>query len=398
MRIGRTLSPAASPLYLQNLMAGLKGYCQEQKTIKKLEKEFREHFQVRYCFLVCSGKAALTLILQALKKKYPEKDEVLIPAFTCYSVPSAIVRAGLKVSLCDIDPKTLDFDFEQLPEKLENPRLLCVLPTHLFGIPADVERLKKLIGNLPVLIVEDAAQALGTKLNGKKAGTLGDIGFFSLGRGKALSAVEGGIIITNNDEIAGHLAGMVQKLGSYNFKEFIIVFLSALALMIFLHPLLFWFPKSLPFLKLGETLYDPKFKIKRMTGFQAGLASKWKERLYIFEKERHQAVKEYLRLLPEKFMPNEKIINKVYSLLRFPVILGTEEQIRQILQKESFMGLGISTTYPDAVNGIKAMEKFLPGQDFPAAGKVARQMVTLPVHGFVTPDDQKKIMNIISEI
>ena len=78
---------------------------------------------MKHCFLVSSGKAALTLILQALKELHPERNEVLIPAFTCYSVPSSIVRAGLKVKLCDISPDTLDFDYNQLEKILNDYQL-----------------------------------------------------------------------------------------------------------------------------------------------------------------------------------------------------------------------------------------------------------------------------------
>jgi perosamine synthetase len=398
MRIGRTLPPAASPIYPQDIVAGFKGYCQGNKAIKKLENELKEYFKVRHCFLVSSGKAALTLILSTLKEMFPEKNEVLIPAFTCYSVPSAIVRAGLKITLCDIDPETLDFDFKQLPVKFRNPGLLCIIPTHLFGVPADIDRIKKLIGNLPVPIVEDAAQALGGNLNGKKLGTFGDVGFVSLGRGKAFSTVEGGIIITNNNDIAELLAERVKQLDHYSFKEATGLFINGIALMIFLHPLLFWFPKLLPFLKLGETLYDPGFKIRQMTGFQAGLAWSWKKKLKNFQKKRHFTVEQYLRLLPETFIFAGIIRNKISSLLRFPIKTGNEERMQQILQQGSRMGLGISIIYPDSINKIKSLEKVFHDQDFPAAGKVAKQTITLPAHGFITPNDQKKILNIISSI
>ncbi len=418
MRIGRTLPPAAAPIYPQDILAGLKGIFQGDKAVKNLEEEFREYFQVRHCFLVSSGKAALTLILKVLKKRFPEKDEVLIPAFTCYSVPSAIVRAGLKVTLCDVDPNTLDFNFSQLNTKLSNNKLLCIIPTHLFGIPADVDRVKKLTGNLSIPIVEDAAQALGNQINGRKPGTkfrhsgegrspgsqiynrklgtLGDIGFLSLGRGKAFSTVEGGIILTNSDEIAGHLSKMIRNLDRYNYKEIVTLISYALALMIFMHPLLFWFPKSLPFLKLGETIYDPTFKIKKMTGFQAGLASGWEKKLKKFQKERRSVTEKWLNLLAGTFLSFRAVCNKTSWPIRLPVRIGTEEKTRQILQQNEKMGLGLSITYPDSINGIEPLARYFKGQNFPAARKAARQTITLPVHGFVKTQDQKKILKIIT--
>lgn len=396
MRIGRTLPPAASPIYPQDIFAGLKGIFQGDKAVKNLEKELRQYFQVKHCFLVSSGKAALTLILTALKKKFPGQDEVLIPAFTCYSVPSSIVRSKLKVTLCDIDPDTLDFDFSQLTDKLRNNKLLCIIPTHLFGIPADVERVKRLTGNLTIPIVEDAAQALGNQINGKKLGTLGDVSFFSLGRGKAFSTVEGGIIVTNSDEIAKHLSKMVQKLDQYNYKEMVSLMFYALALMIFMHPWLFWFPKSLPFLKLGETIYDPTFKIKKMTGFQAGLASGWQKKLKKFRKERRTVTENWLNLLPRSFLPSKEVCKKISCPIRLPVKIENEEKTRHILKQNEKVGLGLSITYPDSINGIEALAKHYKGQNFPAARKTARQTITLPVHGFVKNQDQKKIIKLIT--
>jgi dTDP-4-amino-4,6-dideoxygalactose transaminase len=193
MRIGRTLPPAASPIYFRDIISGLKGLIRRHRELNRFEAELKQYFGVRHCFLVSSGKAALTLILQALRNIHPDRDEVLIPAFTCYSVPSAIARAGLKVRLCDIDPNTLDFNFDRLskilkqysakppskPSRANNPyplpqaqrssslprempsifhrgeallqpdasssRLLAIIPVHLFGLPADIARLRKIL-------------------------------------------------------------------------------------------------------------------------------------------------------------------------------------------------------------------------------------------------------------
>jgi dTDP-4-amino-4,6-dideoxygalactose transaminase len=103
MKIQHTIPPAASPVNLNDLLHGLVGVFSGKKYLKKLEEELKDYFNVRHVFLVSSGKAALTIILRALKSLAPEKNEVLIPAYTCYSVPSSIVKADLKTSLCDIE-------------------------------------------------------------------------------------------------------------------------------------------------------------------------------------------------------------------------------------------------------------------------------------------------------
>ena len=88
--IQRTLPPAATPIYLKDIINGFKGLTNGQKEITRFESELKKYYKVKHCFLVSSGKAALIIILKALHELHPERNEVLIPAYTCYSVPSAI--------------------------------------------------------------------------------------------------------------------------------------------------------------------------------------------------------------------------------------------------------------------------------------------------------------------
>lgn len=195
IRLGRTLPPAAAPIPLSVVLQALPSCFRPDSDEFRFETEIKQEFGQRYCLLVSSGKAALVLILKALQKLYPDRDEVLIPAFTCYSVPAAIKKAGLKIKLCDTGAGSLDLDKNELGKILaadnKNNKILCVLVTHLFGCPADFAGIKEIMGD-KIPIVEDAAQAMGEEIDNKKIGTLGDVGFFSLGRGKSLSTMEGG--------------------------------------------------------------------------------------------------------------------------------------------------------------------------------------------------------------
>jgi len=111
-----------------HILHGLAGVLYGKRYLNRLSEEFKDYFGVGSVFFVSSGRAALYLILQALKSLSP-KQQVVIPAYTCFSVPSAIVKAGLKVTLCDVDPETFDFDRNQL-EKTIGQDTLCVIPTH----------------------------------------------------------------------------------------------------------------------------------------------------------------------------------------------------------------------------------------------------------------------------
>jgi len=454
MRIGRTLPPAAAPIYFRDIISGFKGLIRGRRDLNRFEDELKQYFGVKHCFLVSSGKAALTLILQALKDIHPERDEVLIPAFTCYSVPSAIVRAGLKVRLCDINPDTLDFDFDQLsqvlsqysakapnepnclpraqrsssppceirsifhrgeailqPEASSN-RLLAIIPAHLFGLPAEVDRLREMVVDPDVVIIEDAAQNMGAEWNGKKLGTLGDVSFFSLGRGKALSTVEGGIILTDRDDISEKIRVQMEEVPHYSNFGLLALFFNGTALSLFMRPFLFWLPKSLPFLRIGDTIYDPHFKIKRMSAFQAGLANGWQKKLRKFKKIRKRNAKQWVSLLEENHISHYcfgKIATQktqqtqitqateLPSLIRFPVRIYDRSLKAKLLRGSNQMGLGIMFTYPDSIDGIQELRDSFKGLDFPVAKEIAHQLITLPTHLFVFQNDKEKISALISQ-
>ncbi|MBV5339627.1 MAG: DegT/DnrJ/EryC1/StrS family aminotransferase [Deltaproteobacteria bacterium] len=393
-RIGRTLPPAASPFHLKDIVSGIAGIFEGEGIVERFENELKSFFKVRYCFAVSSGKAALVLILHALHEICPERDEVLIPAYTCYSVPSAIVKAGLKIRLCEMAPGTLDFDFDRIAEELKNPRLLCVVPTHLFGMPADVERLKALICRGDIFVLEDAAQAMGGVWNGNKMGTQGDVGLFSMGRGKAFSTVEGGIILTDNDQIGQILEKRLFAIKGYGDLDSLKLFLNAIALSILIYPEIYWLPKLLPFLKLGETHFNPSFPIRRLSSFQAGMARKWSTAINKFKAARLLNVNKIARY-GIKFPGVYR--GSMPDLIRFPVLVADTETKKKILKKSEMMGLGISGGYPHSIDGINELRNLLGANKFPVAKDLAERIVTLPVHPYVNNDDLGNIMHLFQE-
>lgn len=387
MRIGRTLPPAAAPLTWKDILSGIPAFMNGEQALHRFERELKEFFGARHCFLVSSGKTALALILQGLHKLYPDRTEVVIPAYTCYSVPSAVTRAGLKIRPCDIDPETLDYDYSQLSAVLssteEKPAAppLAILAIHLFGIPANVVRVQELAEPLNIPVIEDAAQAMGGISRGKKLGTLSDISFFSLGRGKALSTVEGGILLTDRNDLAAEIQKLSKTLPQYTIFEEAALILKSLFLRVFANPALFWLPKSIPALQLGRTLYEPHFKMRQMSGFQAGLAIRWMETLEHFTHVRRRNTAHWFRLFQSNGLsPSCCIFNSdSESLIRFPVRIPDMEQREAILEASRRRGLGIMPGYPDAVTAIPELEMD-PTLPVGAARKTAQELITLPTH------------------
>lgn len=401
-----------------------------RRELDRFESELKEYFGVKHCFLVSSGKAAFVLILLALKELFPDRDEVLIPALNCYSVPSAIRRAGLRTKLCDLGPDGLDFDFKKLtdtfredalPNALENDpdgsggapitdvsvegnysgvspeKLLAIVPTHLFGYPANVSGLRKLIRDPDITIVEDAAQAMGESVNERKLGTFGDVGFFSLARGKAFTVVEGGVIVTNREDVAEVLNSIFGRLPCYGLLQKLKLVLQAVALMMLVHPRLFWIPRSIPFLKLGETLFETDFPVRKMSSFQAGLSRNWREKLANLRKCRQRKTDRWVAAITASESDALSCF-KSESLgpLRFPLRVSNEKKRSSMLNESAQEGLGIMPVYPTSIDFIPQLRGEVSKGAYPVAESFARQLVTLPTHEYVADGDVTRISRLIS--
>jgi dTDP-4-amino-4,6-dideoxygalactose transaminase len=276
-------------------------------------------------------------------------------------------------------------------------KVLAIVPTHLFGFPADIASIRKMIRDPDITIVEDAAQAMGETWEGRKLGTLGDVSFFSLGRGKAFSAVEGGIILTNRDDVAEALNRRVNSLPRYGFWQLASLIAKAGGMMLFLHPLLFWIPRSIPFLRLGETLFELHFPMLKMSSFQAGLARNWQKRVEALRDARKKSVDRWIAVLEKGRVPGQRILaSRSRGLLRFPIRLGDQKKRESLLRESYRRGLGIMPLYPTSVNAIPELSETIRDGMFPVAESIARELVTLPTHAYLTDDDVTEIGALVS--
>jgi perosamine synthetase len=391
MIMKRTIPPAAAPINIKNLLQGFSGLFLNKEYLRKLDKELKDYFQVKHVFLVSSGKAALTLILCALQSLSPGRRRVLIPAYTCFSVPSAIVKAGLEVALCDIDASTLDFNHERFDRSM-NESILCAIPSHLFGIPSDMDKIKRMCRNKDIFIVEDAAQAMGGKYNGKLLGTIGDVGFFSLGRGKNITCGSGGIIVTNDDRIAAAIDKRYSKLEQPRFNETLAEYFKALLLAVFIRPALYWFPAGLPFLRLGETTFEKEFPIKKISGMKAGLLRNWRQRLEKSNRIRKDNAKYICNALGLNLWNNSPV-----PFLRLPLLVKNGEARDKIVLLARQQGLGINRMYPTAINEIEELKDQFSGMMFPSAREIAERLVSLPTHHLLSMKDKEKICGYLTD-
>ena len=384
MRIGRTDPPAAAPLGWADLCHAFAGIMSPARSLSALQEEIARHFGVRHVFLVSSGTAALTLTLKALKSM-SGRTGVVIPAYTCFSVPAAVSLAGLRPVLCDIDPETFDFDYTLLEERL-GANTLCVLGHNLFGIPSDVERIRALCAPRGIFVVEDAAQAMGTEDHGRPVGTRGDVGIFSLGRGKNITCGSGGIIVTSSDAMATVLGRQCRPLKTPGAASVLEEFLRLVFMALFIRPGLYWIPAGLPFLGLGQTVYPRKIKLRRLSGMQAGVLRGWRTHLARSNRVRSETAAYFAERLPLRTARGSS-----HPYLRLPVFAASRRERDRIHALSQARGLGLSVAYPTPVNEIPEIRFSAHGQRFPAAKTVAERLLTIPTHHWLCEKDKRAI-------
>src|SRR5262245_43177282 len=387
MKIGRRVPPSAAPIASSDLWHGAIGMVCPARSIRRLEEQLRRHFGVRHVFLVSSGTAALTLTLMTLKtmSSSSRRTEVVIPAYTCFSVPAAVLKAGLRPVLCDINPATFDFD-DVLLEQTLNANTLCVVAHHLFGIPSDVERIRTLCRARGIFVIEDAAQAMGVESNGRSLGTLGDAGIFSLGRGKQITCGSGGVIVTNSDRMADAVGRRCRGLAASPVAETLRDFVLIAVMAVFIRPRLYWLPAALPFLRLGQTIFPKDVSLRRLSGMKAGVLYDWRARLSASNRIRSSAAADFSRRLSIALASGPS-----HPYLRLPIFAATPAERDRIYARSQRQGLGLSVAYPTPINEIPEISAAFNGQRFPAARRVADHLLTVPVHQWLSEDDKQAI-------
>jgi dTDP-4-amino-4,6-dideoxygalactose transaminase len=181
--------------------------------VEAFEREFADYLGVRHVIGVGNGTDAITIALRSLGVR--PGDEVVVPSFTFYASAEAVVNAGARPVFCDVDSDTRNVTVDTVRVAL-TPATTAIVTVDLFGCPAPTPAIREL--GLPVL--EDAAQAAGAALNGRRTGALGDAATFSFYPSKNLGAFgDGGAITTDDDEIA-ELARTLRFHGSRDKRSF----------------------------------------------------------------------------------------------------------------------------------------------------------------------------------
>ncbi len=178
-----------------------------QVTVSKytilFEEEVKKSLKVRNVIAVSSCTSGLMLAVKALNLK----GEVILPAFTFAATAHALVWNNVTPVLCDSEKGTYNIDVNKI-EPLINEKTTAIMPVYIFGVPPKINELEKLASKYNLKLIFDSAQGLGAKYKGKFVGGFGNVEVFSMSPTKVVSSVEGGLVTTNNDELAGKIRQM----------------------------------------------------------------------------------------------------------------------------------------------------------------------------------------------
>ena len=169
--------------------------------VRNFEKNYSKWNGSKFSIFVNSGSSANLIMVQSCKEiyKWKNNDEIIVPSVTWPTTVTPVSQSGLKPIFVDVNLEDFSFDYDDLKKKITN-KTKAIFVAHLIGFPANIEKIKKIIGKKKIVLLEDCCESQGAKINKKKVGNFGIAGSFSFYWGHHMSTIEGGMICTNNEK------------------------------------------------------------------------------------------------------------------------------------------------------------------------------------------------------
>lgn len=392
------IAPAGTPLSLGDLARGALGSL-SAGSMELLRRQLCQATARERAWLVSTGRAAMTLAFEGMKRaaRDPRRVEVIVPGYTCYSVPAAIERAGLVPRLCDVDPATLSPDLDSLAG-IDTRHVLAITSANLYGLPNALDHLESFARQHGLFMLDDAAQALGARYQGRPVGSFGDVGLCSFDKGKNITTLQGGVLVAG----AGDLPDALDSVTTDSLAATPVGTLGTLCKLplyaLLLRPWAYGAVRRLP-LGLGATPYEPDYPIAPYSRALAGLAALQLARLgeYTGVRVRNagrlsQALDGLPGLSTPRVLPGAEP-----AYVRYPVFIEPRRRAGLIaaLERE---GIGATASYPRALMDVPEVSRRLPGnqQATPGARDVARRIVTLPTHAYTPSDLGRRVAGVDS--
>jgi dTDP-4-amino-4,6-dideoxygalactose transaminase len=326
-------------------------------------------FHTPHFVLAENARSLLFKLLEILKDRDAgNRDEVLIPGYTCYSVAAAVAKSKLKIAVYDLDPETLFPDPDSFKNAISE-KTLAVIGQHLFGRIFPIDNIVDISKKYGAYFIEDSAQSLVS--SSKPYSNSCDFSLFSFGRGKPLPIGTGGALTTDKyPEIINSIHLSPSGVG---FKK---VFFSAVS-QIISKPFFYWLPEMLP-LGLGKTTFDPAFYVQGLAPLGLSLLRNSSPTLDSLNSHRLRISNIYEKNIIKKNQFSNASIKS--SIIRFPVKLSNF-----VIGRDS-KRFGIRAGYPQALINNDLIKPFIKKAPEPTPGaiEISEKLFTLPTHTGIT--------------
>jgi perosamine synthetase len=386
----RQHTPVYSPIRTRDLLKALEaGLLQRTDPRSKLAGILRDQYRAEHVVLCGSGTQALQVALVAALRRVGECP-VALPAYTCFDVGAAAVATDVPIALYDVEPGTLVPDMAGLRRVLrEGARIVVVSP--LFGISPDWDGLLECAAEHGAVVIEDAAQGHGARWQGRPLGSLAPLSILSFARGKGWTGGRGGAVLFRG-------GGFEEDLRSPPRTAELRLVLEATAMRYLGQPALYALPSRVPWLGLGDSRYRPAPAPGAMTRSAAALLAGSRERA-----DEEADARRRIAAWWDQHVTRREHIRKVRvdpastpGYLRYP--LGLRGGLGGIPDRAEAVRLGLAPVYPDALAALPEVRgRLVDGSgSWPGAEELAAELVTLPTHSRLTPDERSRLLDLVN--
>jgi len=337
------------------------------KFVEEFEERFASYVGVKHAIAVSSGTTALHLAVAALDLK--PGDEVIMPTFTMIACANVARYMGAKPVLVDSEPSTWNVDPSKIEEKITE-RTKAIMAVHIYGHPSDMDPIVKVAKNYGLYVIEDAAEAHGAEYKGRKVGSIGDIGCFSFYANKIITTGEGGMVVTNDDNIAERVRRLRDQGYNISLRKWLV--------------------------------HDFIGYNYRLTNLQAAVGLAQLERIEEFVKKHRENAYYYNRLLKEiqgitlpPEAPWAKNVYWMYTILVNEEILGITRD--DLMKKLEEYGIDSRATFLP-IHQQPPYKDMYKHEKYPIAELLGRRGINLPSGNTTTKEDIEYVVSALKEI
>lgn len=316
--------------------------------VSEFEEEFANFVGKKYSAAVCSGSMALELAIES--SSLEEGEKMIVSPFNCGAVLYSMIRKDIVPVFADINPRTYNLDPDEVETTLRDQSDISgIMATHLYGQPAEMDRITELAEKFDLVIIEDFAQSPGAKFKGEKAGSFGDISVCSFGATKNLTTAEGGMVLSNDKNA-------IQEVKELRTNT--------------------------------ENSSKPLMSV-RMNDIEAALGINQLQKYEKIMNQKRKIAEIYRDKLPKELYNSAKE-NREHVYHGFPIELQDADKIQEEMERK---GVETGRVYSTPLHKYDCLDGDFG--EFPKAEKACKQVLLLPIHANVSEEEAVEVVETL---